>query len=326
VSIRPATEDDRDVLQELWEAFQRELEPPDWWDVTWEEEWGGLRKAIAGEDALVLLAELDGDVAGYAVARRQNPARAHLNDIYVRPHARRRGVAKELIGAVTSEMRNRGVQVMTLGVDLANTTARTVYRRLGFREDSVRLVVDLDRLQERLSSTDERRSLASTHVQTDDVEAVERALAQFLPRLGHAPDAEVSAARNGWVAVTEELFDRDRDAQRRLGKELSDRLGVPVVALALEEEAVVRFLLYERGRMLDEYLSVPGYYGDLSRADELALAANPTLVARLTGADPARVRAVARTASSPVELPSARQLLQEVAAVMGLEVPERGRG
>ena len=39
--------------------------------------------------------------------------------------------------------------------------------------------------------------------------------------------------------------------------------------------------------------------GDLSKADELSLAANPTLVARLTGADPARVRAVARTASSP---------------------------
>jgi ribosomal protein S18 acetylase RimI-like enzyme len=320
VSIRPATEDDHDVLHELWAAFQRELEPPEWWDMTWEEEWDGLRKAIASDDALVLLAELDGEIAGYAVARRQNPRRAHLNDIYIRPAVRRRGVAKELIAVVTSEMRERGAEVMTLGVDLANTTARTVYRRLGFREDSVRLIVDLTQLQERLSSTDQRNSLASTHVQTDDVEAVQRALAQFLPRLGRAGDAEVSPARNGWVAVTHELFDRDRDAQRRLGRELSERLGVPVVAIALEEEAVVRFLLYERGRMVDEYLSVPSYYGDLNKADELALAANPTLVARLTGADPARVRAVARTASSPADLPPARELLQEVAATMGLEV------
>jgi hypothetical protein len=130
----------------------------------------------------------------------------------------------------------------------------------------------------------------------------------------------VTPACNGWVAVTDELFDRDRDAQRRLGSELSERLGVPAVALALEEESVVRFLLYDRGRMVDEYLSVPTYYGDLSKADELSLAANPTLVARLTGADPTRVRAVVRTASSPADLPPARELLEEIAAVMGLAV------
>jgi hypothetical protein len=96
-------------------------------------------------------------------------------------------------------------------------------------------------------------------------------------------------------------------------------MGVPVVAFALEEEAVVRFFLFDRGRMVDEYLSVPTYYGDLSKADELSLAANPTLVARLTGADPGRVRTVARVASSPAELPPARELLGEIAAVMNLE-------
>jgi hypothetical protein len=71
--------------------------------------------------------------------------------------------------------------------------------------------------------------------------------------------------------------------------------------------------------MVDEYLSVPSYYGELNKADELSLAANPTLVARLTGADPTRVRAVARVASSPSELPPARELLAELASVMNLE-------
>ena len=121
------------------------------------------------------------------------------------------------------------------------------------------------------------------------------------------------------MTVTDDIFDRDRDAQRRLGSELSDRLGVPVVALALEEEAVVRFLLYDRGRMVDEYLSVPTYYGELNKADELALAANPTLVSRLTGADPTRIRSAARTATSPADLPPARELIREIAAAMNLE-------
>ena len=92
-------------------------------------------------------------------------------------------------------------------------------------------------------------------------------------------------------------------AQRRLAAELSERMGVPVVALALEEDAVVRFLLFERGRMVDEYLSVPTYYGDLNEADELSLSANATLVARLTGADPAkRARRRSELRRSPSEL------------------------
>jgi len=142
---------------------------------------------------------------------------------------------------------------------------------------------------------------------------------RFLPRLGRSAFTEVTPARSGWVTVVDELCDRDRSAQRRLGSELSDRLGVPVVALALEEEAVVRYLLFERGRMVDEYLSVPTYYGDLSKADELSLAANPTLASRLTGADPGRVRAVARVASSPSELPPGRELLAQIADLFGLE-------
>src|SRR5207237_180194 len=132
------------------DAFQRELEPPDWWDATWDEEWQSLREAIAA-DALVLVAELDGRVVGYAVARRRRPRAAHLHDLYVRPEARRRAVAKELLGAVAATMRDRGVEVLTLSVDLTNAVARTVYRRLGFREDSIRLIAELEPLQERVS-------------------------------------------------------------------------------------------------------------------------------------------------------------------------------
>jgi hypothetical protein len=90
------------------------------------------------------------------------------------------------------------------------------------------------------------------------------------------------------------------------------------VALALEGP-VVRFRLYERGRMVDEYLSVPTYYGPLPKGDELALAANPTLVSRLTGADRDDVKRVARNAASPAELPAAAQLYEQIARLMGLE-------
>jgi hypothetical protein len=115
------------------------------------------------------------------------------------------------------------------------------------------------------------------------------------------------------------LLDADRDAQTRFARDLSDRLGALVVALALEHAAVVRFRLFERGRMVDEYLSVPSFYGPVPKGDELALAANPTLVARLTGAEADAVRRIARNALRPSELPPADELYVQVARLMGLE-------
>ena len=75
-------------------------------------------------------------------------------------------------------------------------------------------------------------------------------------------------------------------------------MGAVVIAIGVEHDHVVRFVLHEAGRIVDEYLSVPEYYGPLPPGDAIALAANPRVVARLTGAEPAAVRAVARTALS----------------------------
>ncbi len=318
MSIRPAVDSDQDALRRLWEAYHAELQPPAWWDESWAEAWEGLEGGI--RSGLLLVAEADGEgLVGYAFGSMRRPKVGFLDDLYVDPSLRSRGIAKALLHDLSALMRGRGTQVLRLGVEVTNERARTVYRRLGFRDFSVGLVADIDALERRAATSETPPSYASTHVQTDDVEGVQRATDQYLPRLGGSGDAEVSASVNGWVTVVDELCDRDRSAQRRLGGELSERMGVPVVALAVEEDAVVRFLLFERGRMLDEYLSVPSYYGELSKADELALAANSTLVARLTGADPARVRAVARVAGSPGDLPPAGELATQIAATMGLE-------
>ena len=85
-----------------------------------------------------------------------------------------------------------------------------------------------------------------------------------------------------------------RSTARRCASSASSsriRFGVTVV-LALEEGAVVRFVIHDRGRMVDEYLSVPEYYGPLPPGDVLALRANPTVV---VAADRRRGRARARS-------------------------------
>lgn len=319
MTIRPARQADRQVLRELWEEFAEELDDPPYLRESWKEAWTDVSETV--RDGVALIAEEDGRPIGFVfcVLGEQGRKTAHVTDIYVRPEARRRGIGRALLAGVIEPAREAGLGHVSLEVQLRNTDARRLYERLGFVAYDMFMVAPLGALEERVAHDERPASAGSLHVQTDDERGVERAVTQFMPRLGRSEWTEVVPARNGWVTVVDELCDHDRSAQRRLGAELSERLGVPVVALAVEEEAVVRYLLFERGRMIDEYLSVPTYYGELNKADELSLAANPTLVARLTGADPASVRAVARVASSPAELPPARDLLRQIADVLGLE-------
>ena len=319
MTIRPATADDHDLLRELWEEFEEELGHEPYQRETWEEAWEDL--SVTVDEGVALIAEDEGRAIGFVFCVLGDRGRhtAHVTDIYVRPEARRRGIGRALLAELIEPARGAGLAHVSLEVLMRNSEARRLYERLGFVPVDMFMVAPLGAFAERVGSTERPRSYGSLHVQTDDGAGVQRAVTQFLPRIGRTEWTEVSPARNGWVAVTDELCDRDRSAQRRLGTELSERMGVPVVALALEEDAVVRYLLFERGRMVDEYLSVPTYYGDLNKADELSLSANPTLVARLTGADPARVREVARTGSSPSELPPPRELLQGLAETMKLE-------
>ena len=319
MTIRRAKQSDRKLIRELWEEFEGELDHPPHLRETWEEAWMDLSETI--RDGLALIVEQEGDAVGFVfcVLGERGRKTAHVTDLYVRPQARNQGVGRALLAEVIEPAREAGLDHVSLEVNLHNAGARRLYERLGFVPVDMFLVAPLGALADRLGTEDRPESFGSLHVQTDDEAAVERAVKQFMPRLGRSAWTEVTAARNGWVTVVDELCDHDRSAQRRLGAELSERMGVPAVALALEEKMVVRFLLFERGRMVDEYLSVPTYYGELSKADELSLAANPTLAARLTGADPARVRAVARIASSPSELPPARELVDQIADVLGLE-------
>ncbi len=319
MTIRPVKQADRQVVRELWEQFEEELGGPDYLRESWDEAWSDLSETMRSGAALI--AEEDERAVGFIFCVLGDIGRktAHVTDLYVTQDARGRGIGTALLEAIVEPAREAGLNHVSLEVLTRNSEARRLYDRLGFVPVDVFMVAPLGAFAERLGSEERPPSFASLHVQTDDEAGVERALRQYLPRLGHSAFTEVSREANGWVGVVDDLCDRDRSAQRRLGTELSERMGVPVIALALEEETVVRFLLFERGRMVDEYLSVPTYYGDLNKADELSLSANATLVSRLTGADPATVRAVARVASSPSELPPARELIGQIAELLGVE-------
>ena len=74
---------------------------------------------------------------------------------------------------------------------------------------------------------------------------------------------------------------------------------------------------------MDEYLSVPEFFGSSASGDVVALAANPTVLARLTGADTSAIRAAAPTADSPADLPAAQDIVAGLVAALRLPPFER---
>jgi hypothetical protein len=162
-------------------------------------------------------------------------------------------------------------------------------------------------------------SFGSVHLQTDDQNAVVEAVSRLVPRVFRSSATVVSAPRNGWVAVYDEVADREPRQLARLGRELSNASGLVVFTIGVEEGTAVHYIAFERGRTLDEYLSVPDFRGPLPPGDAIAFRANPTVVARLTGAHPGGIRLVARSAASPDELPPAEELLRELALALGFE-------
>jgi ribosomal protein S18 acetylase RimI-like enzyme len=307
MNIREATPADEPTVLELFVAMG--------WDRPWPRP--EIKPGIL-EGKLVLVAEEDGEIIGFAFGDLAREGKAHVNVAYTRPESRHQGAMKALLGEFAARAREAGSEWLTLDVDTDNELGQKVWERLGFDDYSRRLRTRIDELEQRVTAPAHGESRASIHVQTDDAEAVQAAVSKYLPRFGGS-DATVGIPRNGWIAVRADLIDRDRNARERLAAELSNATAAVVCTLAIEDGRLVRYVLYERGSVVDEYQSVPEYYAPVPPGDVVALGANPTVVARLTGAEPAKVRAVARTASSPDDLPPAPELLAQIAELMGLQ-------
>ena len=228
---------------------------------------------------------------------------------------------EEVVHRLIEEARAAGADVVEIETTHEDGDA---WIRAGFTETARVLEAPLAALEEHLGARREP-SFGSIHVQTDDVDGVVRAVRQFVPRLpGGSRGSAVLQPLDGWTSAYDELTDREPEMLRRLAREISDRMGAFVLAMGVEEGRVVRYVALERGRVVDEYLSVPEYYGQLPPGEVIALGANPRLMGRLTGADADAVRATARTGRSPEELPPAAELLAELARLFG--VPQAAHG
>ena len=324
MNVRRAVPEDYDAIAALWRDFDHEVPPPiHEGPADQEKELREVAEILASEIAFVAEDD-DGAPVGFALARRRTPALGTLTDLYVKQETRRSGIGTELMRKVLVAFGSLGIEMIDLEVLASNPGARSLYGRWGFRDEVVVMTGTVADLEGRLGAQ-ESASFGSIHLQTDDLSAVEQAVRQFVPRLpGGSRGSLVVPPRNGWTAVYDDVCDRNPEMLRRLARELSDRIGAVTLLLGIERDELLRMILFERGRIVDEYLSVPEFYGPLPPGDVVGLAANPKVVSRLTGADPNAVRSIARTAPAPADLPPARELLAELALALGVEGTRHG--
>ena len=84
-------------------------------------------------NAAVFIAELDGEPIGIVAGMQfDDPGRRCSLSMWVRPDARRQGVADGLVRTVIDWARNEGAHTVDLGVAEGNDDARRLYERHGF--------------------------------------------------------------------------------------------------------------------------------------------------------------------------------------------------
>ncbi len=132
--LREAGPDDAPVVGLLLHDFNTEFEAP---TPSAEEFAGRFAQLLARDDVLVLLAGPAEAPTGFAyLTLRPTPywdgPLAQLEELYVRPHLRDRGIGGALLEEVMHWARHQGAEEMHINVDEIDADTRRFYERHGF--------------------------------------------------------------------------------------------------------------------------------------------------------------------------------------------------
>ncbi|MCI4347860.1 MAG: GNAT family N-acetyltransferase [Thermoplasmata archaeon] len=117
----------------------------------------GAFRRVRMTRGFVLIAEVGGTPVGFLAAMVEDfPGRylrleerpnlqGHIDDIFVEPKVRNRGVGTALFMAAEKRLRAMGCDNLRLGVVAGNEVARRLYRGLGFQETKIGMRKDLAR-------------------------------------------------------------------------------------------------------------------------------------------------------------------------------------
>lgn len=124
---------DVQAARELFEEYARSL-PFGLEFQDFEGELASLPGEYAPPRGRILLAWVDGELAGCVAIRAWDEERCEMKRMYARPEFRGRGVGRALAEAVMAEARAIGYRWMRLDTVPGMDAALTLYRAMGFRD------------------------------------------------------------------------------------------------------------------------------------------------------------------------------------------------
>jgi hypothetical protein len=105
-------------------------------------------------------------------------------------------------------------------------------------------------------------SFTNYHVRKADAAACAKALTTLI-----SSRALVTDSKDGWTTVYDERSDsQDLEVLRELAKGISLKLKTAVIATMVHDSDIFVYLIYERGKLIDQFDSKPDYFGPVSEA------------------------------------------------------------
>ncbi|WP_051320965.1 GNAT family N-acetyltransferase [Rhizobium mesoamericanum] len=152
IVFRPAVAADTMILGRfgsLLVSFHHELDPDRFLAATERTEAsyaGWLEKQLARQDVVMLVAEVDGAVSGYAYGTVEGPDYMALrgpagviHDLYVDQEHRRLGIGRSLLELMVGELEKTSAPRVMLSTAARNEAARRLFAAAGFRETMVEM-------------------------------------------------------------------------------------------------------------------------------------------------------------------------------------------
>jgi ribosomal protein S18 acetylase RimI-like enzyme len=144
VEIRQAVAADLNLLVPLFDAYRQFYRQPS----DPERARRFLLERLERKQSVILLAFEDATAIGFTQLYPSFSSSAMapifiLNDLFVAPEARRRGAGSTLLQAAAEYGRRGGALRLVLSTEVTNTTAQSLYERMGWKRDTVFCVYQL---------------------------------------------------------------------------------------------------------------------------------------------------------------------------------------
>jgi uncharacterized protein len=155
-------------------------------------------------------------------------------------------------------------------------------------------------------------SFTNYQIRTRSVSRCAKAVAQVV-----SSRALVTDQKNGWITLHDEASDGQNIKEiRRVAKSLSAKTAAPVLALLVHDSDVLLYLLYDHGRLIDQFDSHPGYFGPVSAAQRKKWSGHFALLAKLA---PRKTPAAAIRDALTSPQAFAEQRATQFARLLGIE-------